>query len=148
MPNSNISILSLDENGPASVGHKSVIQHVYEYTCAAGRPVSVRELITAFPDASRSSVTFALTRLVREGDLKRSGHGRYSATGAEDPTLTLPGDDEYLFDLFERIRPNLPFADLAFLFEVVEATRRLAPEAFRQARAHSRLRGKPRESNG
>ena len=119
---------------------KSVIQRVYEYVSAARRPVSAREIVTAMPESSRSSITFALTRLVREGDIKRSGRGRYTAAGDDDPTVQDPEDDEYLFDLFERIRPTLTFADLAFLFEVVESSRRLIPEAFRAARNRSRRR--------
>jgi hypothetical protein len=103
--------------------------------------VSAREVITSLPDASRSSITFALTRLVREGDLKRSGRGRYVSAGDDDPTVQDPEDDEYLFDLFERIRPTLTFGDLAFLYELVESSRRLTPEAFRAARNRSRRRG-------
>ncbi len=116
---------------------KSVIQRVYEYVLKANRPVPAREIVTALPDSSRSSITFALTRLVREGDSKRSGRGRYTSSGQDDPTIEKPEDDEYLFDLFERIRPALTFADLAFLFEVVESSRRLIPEAFRAARDRS-----------
>jgi hypothetical protein len=120
---------------------KAVIQRVYEYVAAARRPVSAREIVTAMPESSRSSITFALTRLVREGDLKRSGRGRYEAAGENDPTVQDPEDDEYLFDLFERIRPILTFGDLAFLYELVESSRRLVPEAFRSARNRSRRRG-------
>ena len=116
---------------------KAVIQRVYEYVLTAKRAVPAREIVTALPDCSRSSITFALTRLVREGDLRRSGRGRYTASGRDDPTLERPEDDEYLFDLFERIRTTLPFADLAFLFELVESARRLIPEAFRAARDRS-----------
>lgn len=113
---------------------KSAIQRVYEHVLAARRPVSAREIVTALPETSRSTITFALTRLVREGDLKRSGRGRYTATGDDDPTVQRPDDDEYLFALFEQIRPTLTFADLTFLYELVEASRRLIPEAFRSAR--------------
>lgn len=93
------------------------------------------------PESSRSSITFALTRLVREGDIKRSGRGRYEAAGDDDPTLEKPEDDEYLFDLFEKLRPTLTFGDLAFLYELVESSRRLIPEAFRAARLRSQRRG-------
>lgn len=116
---------------------KAVIQRVYEYVLKANRPVPAREIVTALPECSRSSITFALTRLVREGDLKRSGRGRYTSSGLDDPTLMLPEDDEYLFELFERIRPILSFADLTFLYELVEAARRLIPESFRAARGRS-----------
>jgi len=121
-------------------GIKAVIQRVYEYVAGAGRAVSTREIITAMPDASRSSITFALTRLVREGDLKRVGHGRYVAAGEDDATVRRDDDDEYLFDLLERVRSTLPFADLAFLYELIEASRRLIPEAFRAARERSKKR--------
>jgi predicted transcriptional regulator of viral defense system len=117
---------------------KAVIQRVYEYVAKANRPVPAREIVTALPECTRSSITFALTRLVREGDLKRSGRGRYTSAGEDDPTVEQPEDDEYLFDLFERIRPTLSFGDLAFLYELVEASRRLIPEAFRAARRRSR----------
>jgi hypothetical protein len=116
---------------------KAVIQRVYEYVAKANRPVPAREIVTALPECSRSSITFALTRLVREGDLKRSGRGRYTSAGEDDPTVRDPEDDEYLFDLLERMRPVLPFSDLAFLYEIVEASRRLIPEAFRAARERS-----------
>jgi hypothetical protein len=119
---------------------KSVIQRVYEYVARAARPVSAREIVTAMPEASRSSITFALTRLVREGDLRRTGRSRYAATGEEDPTIGASDDDEYLFDLLERVRPTLTFADLAFLYEVIESSRRLTPEVFRNARGRSRRR--------
>jgi predicted transcriptional regulator of viral defense system len=119
---------------------KAVIQRVYEHVAAAKRPVSTRELITALPDASRSSITFALTRLVREGDLRRVGHGRYVTTDESDPTVRSEEDDEYLFDLLERVRGTLSFADLAFLYELIESSRRLIPEAFRIAREHAKRR--------
>jgi predicted transcriptional regulator of viral defense system len=119
---------------------KAVIQRVYEYVLKARGPVPAREIVTALPDCSRSSITFALTRLVREGDLKRSGRGRYTSAGEDDPTVQAPEDDEYLFELFERIRPTLGFTDLAFLYEVVESSRRLIPEAFRSARDRSNRR--------
>jgi hypothetical protein len=143
----NISVLSLDRKPPAVSEAKAVIQRVYEYVRAAGRTVSTREIITAMPESTRSSITFALTRLVREGDLKRSGHGRYSVTGEDDPTVRSGDDDEYLFDLFERIRPILPFTDLAFLYELAESSRRLTPEAFRAARSHSKIRAKEKPSS-
>jgi predicted transcriptional regulator of viral defense system len=115
---------------------KSVTQLVYEYVTAAGRVVSSREIVVAFPDRTRSSITFALTRLTREGSLKRTEHGRYSAasTAGRDDAEIERGDDQYLADLFERIRTSLQFADLAFLYEVVTAARRLAPQSFRKAR--------------
>ncbi len=126
--------------GPLVQQTKAVIQRVYEHVAGAKRPVSTRELITAMPEASRSSITFALTRLVREGDLLRLGHGRYVAAGDDDPTVQTEDDDEYLFDLLERGRGTLSFADLAFLYELIESSRRLIPEAFRAARQRAKRR--------
>jgi hypothetical protein len=134
--------ISLPEGNTPLIVHetKAAIQKVYEYVTKADRAVPAREIVSALPECSRSAVTFALTRLVREGDLQRSGRGRYTSTGSDDPTVIAPEDDDYLFDVFERIRPVLPFADLAFLYEVVEAMRRLTPEAFRSARSRSQRR--------
>lgn len=137
MPIGNIILLTNDNFVQRT---RTVIQRVYEHVTGAGRPVSTRELITALPEASRSSVTFALTRLVREGELKRIGQGRYVATGDDDPTARFEEDDAYLFDLLERVRGTLPFADLAFLYELIEASRRLIPEAFRAARERAKRR--------
>ncbi len=119
-------------------GAKSVTQLVYEYVVAAGRTVSAREIVTALPEKTRSSITFALTRLTREGSLRRMEHGRYRASAGteKDPSLERE-DDRYLGELFERIRPVLQFSDLAFLYEIVAAARRLAPEAFRVARTRN-----------
>lgn len=125
-------------------GAKSATQLVYEYAVAAGRTVSARELVTALPEKTRSSITFALTRLTREGSLKRLEHGRYRATiGTERNPSIEREDDQYLAELFERIRPQLQFADLAFLYEIVAASRRLIPETFRVAR----VRAKPGETS-
>jgi predicted transcriptional regulator len=118
-----------------SEGVKSVTQAVYEYIVAAGRVVSARELVTALPEKTRSSITFALTRLTREGSLKRLEHGKYRASTIADKTPEVDReDDRYLDELFERIRPQLQFSDLAFLYEIVAAARRLIPETFRSAR--------------
>jgi hypothetical protein len=137
----NSILLTIDNDEPQIVREtKAVIQRVYEYVLKANRAVPAREIVTALPECSRSSITFALTRLTREGDLKRFGRGRYTSTGQDDPTLQPPEDDEYLFGLFEQIRPTLSFADLAFLYELVEAARRLIPEAFRSARDRSTRR--------
>ena len=130
-------LLTIDNDPDIVQETKAVIQRVYEYVLVAKRAVPAREIVSAMPNCSRSSITFALTRLVREGDLKRSGRGKYTSSGGDDPTVERPEDDEYLFDLFERMRPVLPFADLAFLFELTEAARRLIPETFRAARNRS-----------
>jgi hypothetical protein len=123
-------------------GAKSTTQLVYEYIAAAGRTVSSREVVTALPEKTRSSITFALTRLTREGSLRRLEHGRYRAAKnvEKDPSLELE-DGRYLGELFERIRPVLQFPDLAFLYEIVAAARRLAPEAFRVARTRNQPSG-------
>jgi predicted transcriptional regulator of viral defense system len=121
---------------------KAVIQRVYEYVAGARRAVSVREVVTALPDASRSSITFGLTRLVREGDLRRLGRGRYEVIQTvNDPTIEEADDEEYLFSLLERVRSTLSFTDLAFLYEIIESSRRLTPEVFRRARERSRRTG-------
>jgi hypothetical protein len=140
VPLDNITSLPIEHHPDLIHETKAVIQQVYEYVAKASRPVAAREIVTALPHCSRSSITFALTRLVREGDLKRSGRGRYTSAGDDDPTVQQPEDDEYLFALFETIRPTLNFTDLAFLYEIVEAARRLTPEAFRTARDRSRRR--------
>jgi predicted transcriptional regulator of viral defense system len=140
MPNDNIVLLTNDNSSALGRETKAIIQRVYEYIASASRPVSARELVTAMSDCSRSAITFALTRLVREGDLKRVGRGRYIGSGEDDPTVQDPEDDEYLFTIFERIRPVLSFAELAFLYELAESARRLIPEAFRAARNRSRRR--------
>ncbi len=122
-----------------SEGVKSVTQLVYEYVLATGRTVSARELVTALPEKTRSSITFALTRLTREGSLKRLEHGKYRAALTTEKTPDLDRDDDrYLGELFERIRPVLQFADLAFLYEIVGAARRLTPESFRSARLRAK----------
>jgi hypothetical protein len=118
---------------------KSVIQRVFEYVSAAGRAVSAREVITSLPDASRSAITFALTRLTRDGDIRRSAVGRYCIPDERElPQFDPIEDDAYLNRLFEAIRPALSFPDLAFLYEVVQASRRLTPEVFQTARRRTK----------
>lgn len=143
LPVGNIIFLTNGNTSSLVRETRAIIQRVYEYVVAAQRAVPAREIVTAMPDASRSAITFALTRLVREGDIQRIGHGRYAASGASDPTVRDADDDEYLFGLLEQLRPILTFADLAFLYELLESSRRLIPEAFRDARARSRIRGGP-----
>jgi predicted transcriptional regulator of viral defense system len=123
---------------------KTVVQQVYEYILRAQRMVTSREVMSALPEANHSSVSFALTRLVRDGSLERVGYGQYRATAlpGDERSKETEQDGAYLADLFETIRPALNFRDLAFLYEIVGVTRRLLPEAFREARD----RGRPRNS--
>jgi len=55
---------------------KSTMQQVYEFVVRSGRIVQTREIVAAIGAQSVSSVTFALTRLVREGNLERTGYAR------------------------------------------------------------------------
>jgi predicted transcriptional regulator of viral defense system len=123
----------------SEVPYKPITQRVYEYIAVCAREVAAREVVAALGDVTPSSVTFALTRLVRESQLTRTGHGRYCvSSGGATPA----GDDDMLADpvlarIFEAIRPVLSFQDLALLYEVVAAARRLAPGLFERARRRS-----------
>ncbi len=117
---------------------KSVMQRVYEHVVRAGRPVRTREIVAAVGALSVSSVTFALTRLVREGNLRRTGYAAY-ALPAEDAPNDPPACvleplrlDARLTHIFETIRPSLSFEDLSFLYNVVLTAMRLAPDLFRE----------------
>jgi predicted transcriptional regulator of viral defense system len=110
----------------------SVVQQAYEYVARAGRIVRTREVVAAVGASSVSAVTFALTRLVREGHLERASYGRYrvtpkTETGVDD---SRPALDERLKIIFESIRPVLPFEDLVYLYHVVLIARRVAPDLF------------------
>lgn len=110
----------------------SVAQRVYEFVVRAGRDVRTREIVAAVGAHSVSAVTFALTRLVREGNLERVGYARYRVPNSdadEDTQLTAILDDR-LEQIFEAIRPVLNFRDLAFIYRVVLMARRLAPDLF------------------
>ena len=116
-------------------GEKSTMQRVYEFVVRSGRDVQTREIVAAIGAQSVSSVTFALTRLVREGNLERTGYARYRARSTparseRDPLEPLL-EDERLKRIFEAVRPNLRFDDLAFLYHIVLTTMRLAPDLFR-----------------
>jgi hypothetical protein len=111
----------------------SIVQQVYEYVVRAGRAIRTREIVSAIGASSVSSVTFALTRLVREGNLERVGRGRYCVpqqqTGQtpESGRVELNGRLKYIF---ETIRPILMFEDLAYLYHLVLTAQRLAPDLF------------------
>jgi predicted DNA-binding transcriptional regulator len=109
----------------------SVSQQVYEFVVRAGRIVRTREIVTALGVRSVSSVTFALTRLVREGNLERVGYGRYRASSAETEIPGPPTLVPRLQKIFEEIRPHLTFEDLSFLYHVVLTAQRLAPDLVR-----------------
>ena len=117
------------------IGHATVYEHVVR----AGRPVRTREIVAGIGASSVSAVTFALTRLVREGNIKRVSYGVYrnhSSESAErepdidelEPLIS----DKRLLRIFEAIRPVLSFSDLSFLYAVVLAAMRLAPDLFRR----------------
>ena len=112
---------------------RSVAQRVYEYIVRAGRPVKTREVVAAVGAQSVSAVTFALTRLVREGNLSRVGYATYRVA---DDSAQAPQPDAQLGDrlraIFEQIRPVLSFDDLTFLYDVVVTAKRLAPDLFRE----------------
>ena len=117
-------------------GEKSVTQLTYEYVLRAGRIVRAREISAAVGAHSVSSVTFALTRLVREGSLQRTGYGEYAAPMARElvdgaTPLDPFRHDKRLSAIFEAIRPALSFQDLSFLYNVVLSAMRLAPDLFR-----------------
>lgn len=111
---------------------KTVTQRVYEHVAGAGRVVSTREVLAVLEDCTPSSVTFALSRLVREGNLVRVSHGKYRRREPTEQTAdaapTGPSgswilDDPYLVAIFEKIRPVLEFSELAFLFEALTTAR-------------------------
>jgi len=115
---------------------KSVTQRVFEYVLQAGHPVRSREITAAVGAASLSAVTYALTRLVREGNLQRTSYGEYAApaeaaAASADTPLDPFGHDKRLQAIFEAIRPTLSFEDLSFLYNVVLSAMRLAPNLFR-----------------
>jgi hypothetical protein len=117
-------------------GDMSVVQRVYEFVIRADRVVRTREIVAGVGASSVSSVTFALTRLVREGNLARVGYARYkvSEDADRDSLKTEPRAlDERLAGIFESIRPVLSFADLAFLYTIVLTARRVTPDLFEQA---------------
>ena len=58
---------------------KSITQRVYEFVLRSGHAVRSREIAAAVGATSLSAVTYALTRLVREGNLQRTGYGEYAA---------------------------------------------------------------------
>ena len=125
---------------PPDIEDKSVTQRVFEFVLRAGHPVRSREIVTAIGATSLSSVTYALSRLVREGNLQRTGYGEYAAPpeseGITDSTPLDPfRSDKRLTTIFEAIRPCLSFEDLSFLYNVVLSARRLAPDLFRSAEA-------------
>jgi predicted transcriptional regulator of viral defense system len=111
----------------------SVAQRVYEFVVRADREVRTREIVAGVGANSVSAVTYALTRLVREGNLERIGYARYRIpTGAGQDVLAEDGAlDARLARIFEAIRPVIHFEDLAFLYRVVLMARRLAPDLFK-----------------
>ena len=115
---------------------KSIVQQVYEYTKQVGRPVHTREIVSAVGASSVSAVTFALTRLVREGVLARLSRGEYRAVVEDERLPSVPLDplagNEQLARIFEAVRPVLSFEDLSLLYNVVTTTYRMAPELFRK----------------
>ena len=120
----------------------SVAQRVYEFVVRADRDVRTREIVAAVGANSVSAVTFALTRLVREGNIERVGYARYRLAGSiERATLDDGGVlDERLSRIFEAIRPALNFDDLAFIYRIVLMARRLAPDLFEAESKSSDLR--------
>ena len=113
--------------------HTSVMQQVYEFTVRAGRVVRTREVVAAIGAQSVSAVTFALTRLVREGNLERVGYARYRVREAE---AAQPRDvremNLRLRRIFETIRPALQFDDLVYLYGIVLTAIRVAPDLIRE----------------
>jgi hypothetical protein len=112
----------------------SVAQRVYEFVVRADREVRTREVVAGVGAQSVSAVTFALTRLVHEGNLVRVGYARYRLPKDAEPNSDALAEtellDRRLRTIFETIRPVLNFDDLAFLYRVVTAARRLAPDLF------------------
>jgi hypothetical protein len=110
----------------------SVAQRVYEFVVRADRDVRTREIVAGVGANSVSAVTYALTRLVREGNLERVGYARYRILTSrdDDPTAEKTTLDARLSRIFEAIRPVLNFEDLAFVYRVVLMARRLAPDLF------------------
>ena len=108
------------------------MQQVYEFVVRAGRIVRTREIVAAIGSPSVSSVTYALTRLVREGNLARVGYASYRTRNdgevAEFLSLDPFSKDLRLKRIFESIRPGLSFEDLAFLYNIVLTSVRLAPD--------------------
>jgi hypothetical protein len=123
----------------------SVVQRAYEFVIRAGRVVRTREVVAALGAESVSAVTFALTRLVREGNLEKVGYAQYRArtTDLEETRRDPTELDPRLRRIFEAIRPVLEFDDLVFLYNIVLTTMRVAPDLFRadQAPAESRSPG-------
>jgi predicted transcriptional regulator of viral defense system len=112
----------------------SVAQQVYEFIVRAGRTVRTREIVIALGVRSVSSVTFALTRLVREGNIERLGHGIYRVSGAASEPSATPELSTRLARIFEEIRPHLNFEDLSYLHFLVLTVQRLAPDLFKEQR--------------
>ena len=117
---------------------KSVMQSVYEYIVQSGRSISTREIVSAVGASSASAITFALTRLVREGVIARLSRGEYRAVSQDEKRETVALDplsgNEQLARIFESIRPVLSFEDLSLLYNVVLTTLRIAPELFKKAK--------------
>ncbi len=111
------------------------MQQVYEFVVRAGRAVRTREIVAAIGTPSVSSVTYALTRLCREGNIERVGYAEYRIkegnAARESPALEPFANDERMKRIFEAIRPSLSFDDLAFLYNAVLTAMRLAPDLFR-----------------
>jgi len=117
----------------------SVAQRVYEFVVRSGRDVRTREIVAAVGAQSVSAVTFALIRLVREGNLERIGYARYRAVTVESEdefTKHTTALDERLERIFEAVRPVLTFTDLAFLYRIVLLARRIAPDLFQSEDRH------------
>lgn len=116
---------------------KSTLQRVYEFVVRSDRDVRTREIVAALGVQSVSSVTFALTRLVREGNIERCGYATYRLPRSEVARPTDPLEplmrDVRLRRIFEAVRPVLCFEDLSFLYHIVLTAMRLAPDLFRLA---------------
>ncbi len=107
---------------------KTVVQRVFEYVASAGRDVTTREVLGAFPESKASAITFSLSRLVRAGELQRKTHGTYVVGERSDPADATPLlEDPYILHILERIRPVLEFVDLAYVHAALDAGRSAVP---------------------
>src|SRR5579863_7509617 len=107
---------------------KTVVQRVFEFVASAGKDVTTREVLAAFPDSKASAITFSLSRLVRAGELTRRTHGTYIVGERPDASAAVPLlEDPYILHILERIRPVLEFVDLAYVHAALEAGRSAIP---------------------
>lgn len=110
---------------------RSIIQLVFQQVQTARRPISVREIAAALPNASASAITFSLSRLVREDQVRRISQGVYeygpvgNVKALGDSTAELDAHDQWfqqeslLTEIFKKVQPVLEFKEFITLYQIV-----------------------------